>query len=171
MPAELLPEKFWMLGLGHLGQAYLWNIAFLPYKDRSKITFLQDTDRMVKANWSAGLLCDDEKLLMNIKTRICSNWLEKKGFKTRIIEKKFDESTKRNDEDEEPLLAICGFDSAKSRVSLEMAGFDLIVEAAVGGTLSTFDCISLHTFPNSEKTPHEIWGDIENYDEENYKLF
>ena len=28
-PVELLPQKYWMLGLGHLGQAYLWHIGLL----------------------------------------------------------------------------------------------------------------------------------------------
>jgi len=36
----LLPNKFWLLGLGHLGQAYIWNIGLLPFKAPNEITFL-----------------------------------------------------------------------------------------------------------------------------------
>ena len=35
---SILPRKFWMLGLGHLGQAYLWNIGLLPYKNFDECT-------------------------------------------------------------------------------------------------------------------------------------
>jgi hypothetical protein len=159
-----LPEKFWLLGLGHLGQAYLWNIAFLPYPDSSQISvLLQDYDKMSEANLSAGLICEEEND-KQYKTRICSNWLEERGFKTIISERKFDESTKCNSS--EPLIALCGFDSAVSRLHLEDAGFDLIVEAALGGNLSLFDNIILHTFPNASKSPKVIWGNLNSTDQE-----
>lgn len=28
-----LPTKLWLIGLGHLGQAYLWGLGLLPYAD------------------------------------------------------------------------------------------------------------------------------------------
>ncbi|MCC7302472.1 MAG: hypothetical protein IT233_07515 [Bacteroidia bacterium] len=153
---KFLPEKYWLLGLGHLGQAYLWNIAFLPYENPSQVSvLLQDYDRMAHANLSAGLLCE-QKHDGQYKTRVCSDWLEDRGFRTIVTERKFDVTTKPNDG--EPLVALCGFDSASSRVHLENAGFDLVIEAALGGNLSLFDNIILHTFPDSFKSPNDIWG-------------
>src|SRR5262249_39147000 len=32
-PIEVLPQSLWVLGLGHLGNAYLWALAGLPYAD------------------------------------------------------------------------------------------------------------------------------------------
>jgi hypothetical protein len=154
----LLPKKFWLLGLGHLGQAYLWNIGLLPFKNTNEIQLLlQDYDRIVEANVSAGLLCEKNDTGV-FKTRKCSRWLEARGFNTKISERKFDENTKRIDE--EPFVALCGFDSALSRLNLENAGFDLVVETSLGNNLATFDNIILHTFPNASKLPKDIWGDI-----------
>ncbi len=156
---NLLPKKYWLLGLGHLGQAYIWNIGLLPYQLPHDITlFLQDYDRIVEANVSAGLLCEKKDAGI-YKTRKCNSWLEARGFNTIITERKFDEHTRRvNDE---PFVALCGFDSASSRLNLEEAGFDLIVEAALGNSLATFDNIILHTFPEASKSSKEIWGDID----------
>lgn len=153
---KFLPTKYWILGLGHLGQAYLWNIGLLPYSPSQIATILlQDDDIIVKANLSAGLLC--EVLHTGLyKTRVCSFWLEDRGFQTIITERRFDDNTKRINE--EPFIALCGFDSALSRLPLENAGFDLVVETGLGSSLSTFDMIALHTFPNASKTPDEIWG-------------
>ena len=153
---KFLPAKYWVLGLGHLGQAYLWNIGLLPYRNsQTAIILLQDDDKVVEANLSAGLLCEIHHTDL-YKTRVCCSWLESRGFKTTITERRFDDNTKRINE--EPFISLCGFDSALSRLPLENAGFDLIVETGLGSSLSTFDIIALHTFPNSSKTPHEIWG-------------
>jgi len=152
-----LPGKYWILGLGHLGQSYLWNIGLLPYPEPKDVSLLlQDTDRIEAANYSSGLL--SERCHTNLyKTRSCSLWLEARGFSTLITERKFDADTKRNGE--EPFVALCGFDSAKSRLPLESTGFDLVVETGLGSNMSTFDIIALHTFPGAAKTPVEVWGD------------
>ncbi|KIC89904.1 hypothetical protein [Flavihumibacter sp. ZG627] len=154
-----LPKKIWLLGLGHLGQAYLWNIGLLPYRETKEISILlQDYDRIVEANVSAGLLCDKNDT-GKYKTRQCSTWLEARGFTTVITERRFDQYTRKVDED--PFVALCGFDSASSRLHLENVGFDLIVESALGGNLATFDNIILHSFPGATKSPKDIWGDVD----------
>ena len=84
--------------------------------------------------------------------------MESRGFNALITERKFDEHTKGINE--EPFIALCGFDSAFSRFHLENSGFDLIVESALCGNLATFDNIILHTFPGVSKTPKNIWGDV-----------
>lgn len=156
---EFLPAQYWLLGLGHLGQAYLWNIGLLPYASPGQVKILlQDDDKVVEANWSAGLL--SEKSHQGImKTRLCAQWLEKRGFLTSITERRFNQHTRRIQD--EPFLALCGFDSGPSRLPLEDAGYDLIVESGLGNSLPTFDMISLHTFPGAGKTPTELWGDID----------
>ncbi len=154
---ELLPLNLWLLGLGHLGQAYLWNLGLLPYPRGSKAAmFLQDFDRVVAANWNAGLLCDDGSP-GQFKTRLCTRWLEARGFETRIVERPFDELTKRGGE--EPFIALCGFDNVKSRSLLEGAEFDLVVECGLGGDTENFDDVLLHTFPGASQKAREIWGE------------
>jgi hypothetical protein len=87
---------------------------------------------------------------------MCAEWLKGFGFETVICERKFNADTKLTDE--EPRVALCGFDSAKSRAVLEQAGFDLVVEASLGGKLHTFDNIILHTFPGATQTASDIWA-------------
>jgi hypothetical protein len=155
VPLELLPKALWMLGLGHLGQAYLWNLGFLPYQSPAEAIFmLQDFDSVVAGNYSSQLLCE-RNIVGRKKTRVCANWLEARGFQTDLTERPFDEMTRRSED--EPFVALCGFDAAKPRRVLEDAGFDLIVECALGADAARFDRIILHTFPDARKKPTEIW--------------
>lgn len=152
-----LPSKLWFLGLGHLGQAFLWNTALLPYERPNDALFLlQDFDRVVSGNWSAGLLCESNSP-GRFKTRLCSEWLEARGFQTRICERRFDRTVRRDND--EPYIALCGFDSAPARRSLDGAGFALVVECGLGGSVDTFDQLSLHTFPDATRTPAQIWAE------------
>jgi hypothetical protein len=152
---EILPMGVWFLGLGHLGQAFAWNFGLLPYAPTNPAKFvLQDFDRIVEANWSAGLLCDADSL-GKYKTRICSEWLEQRGFETKIVERAFDETTQRAAD--EPFIALCGFDNLESRRLLEGAGFDLVVECGLGGGTGDFDDILLHTFPDASESAAQIW--------------
>ena len=58
-PCLYLPKRLWLVGLGHLGQAYAWTLGLLPYEDRSVVdVILQDCDTIVKANSSTGMLSD-----------------------------------------------------------------------------------------------------------------
>lgn len=156
---EYLPNKLWILGLGHLGQAYLWNFAMLPYQNPGDVNFmLQDFDRAVEGNYASGLLCE-KTYVGQKKTRICAGWLEERGYATTITERPFDALTKRASE--EPGIACCGFDKAEPRRILEDAGFDLVVECALGAEAYRFDRLILHTFPSASKTPAEIWKTFE----------
>jgi hypothetical protein len=128
--------------LGHLGQAYLWNFGLLPYEKPAEATFmLQDYDLVVSGNYSSQLLCE-RNCIGRKKTRVCAEWLQARGFETTITERRFDESTKRTAD--EPFVACCGFDAAKPRRLLERAGFDLVVECALGADASRFDRIIMH---------------------------
>jgi hypothetical protein len=152
-----LPKKAWLLGLGHLGQAYSWTLSMMPYSQPEDFKpLLQDFDRITDGNYSAGLLTDKQNTQPR-KTRHCAEWLEAFGFEVTITERKYDSNTIRNNE--EPYLALCGFDNAKSRLPLEESGFDLIVESAIGSGLSDFDSIITHTFPGANKKPSDIWVD------------
>lgn len=151
------PEKLWLLGLGHLGQAYLWTLGLLPFDSNSgPLLYLHDFDQITTGNWSAGLLCE-ENLVGKLKTRVCAEWVEHRGFKTRCIERPFDANTKVNDG--EPRVALCGFDNSASRRPLESSGFDLVVECGLGSSLDQFDRLMLHTFPDASQRPQDIWAD------------
>jgi len=156
-PLARLPEKLWLLGLGHLGQAYLWTLGLLPYPEGAgPLLFLHDYDRITDGNWCAGLLCEPNGVDRH-KTRVCAEWAERRGFRTMLIERPFDAATRASAS--EPRVALCGFDSASGRRILEKAGFHLVVESGLGSSLTHFDRIMLHTFPDAAKHPEDIWPD------------
>jgi hypothetical protein len=87
---EYLPSKLWMIGLGHLGQAYLWTLGFLPYAHPNDVQIvLQDYDTLVQANDSTSPLTSPA-ILGEKKTRAMARWCEEHGFHTAIQERRFD---------------------------------------------------------------------------------
>jgi len=145
-PCLYLPERLWLIGLGHLGQAYAWALGLLPYEDRPVVDLmLQDFDSVVKANESTGMLIN-ESMVGQKKTRVVSKRLEALGFNTSITERHFDLNTRRNAN--EPGVALVGVDDPVPRRDLEGAGFDLIVDAGLGGDPRNYLDMLVHTFPS-----------------------
>ncbi|WP_436642190.1 hypothetical protein [Microbaculum sp. FT89] len=152
-PLLFLPNRLWILGLGHLGQAFLWSLAMCPFADRAEVSLvLQDMDDITKSTASTSILT--MKAARGRKTRDVARTLEAMGFSTVIIERPFDDQFKRRPED--PLVLICGVDNAHARSQLEAPGFPLIVEAGIGRSTQDFQAIRLHTFPSRRKAA-ELW--------------
>lgn len=151
-----LPAKLWLLGLGHLGQAYCWTLGLLPMRKEHPVeVFLQDYDRVEEGNFSAGLLCELAEITRK-KTRVSAKWLDDRGFETIILERPFDQHTIRGVD--EPRVALCGFDNAESRMCLEEVGFELIVDCGLGASLDRFDRIVLQTFPDASRKAREVYS-------------
>ncbi len=157
VPVEFLPRELWALGLGHLGNAYLWALATLRYDSAAQVEILlNDFDKVESENAETGLLFKASHTA-SYKTRVCSDWLESRGFQTRLVERPFDSNFRCRDD--EPRLAFCGFDLNAARRDLATAKFLRVIESGLGGTPSNFDTISLHTLPNPRK-PEELWPEF-----------
>ncbi|HUN96099.1 MAG TPA: hypothetical protein VMU69_07650 [Bradyrhizobium sp.] len=157
VPVEYLPRELWVLGLGHLGNAYLWSLATLPFQQVKDVTFyLCDFDKIEPENAETGVLFTAD-LEGCLKTRACSGWLERLGFQTRLVERRFDSSFRRHRT--EPALALCGFDRNPARRDLATAEFLRVVESGLGGTADNFDTIRLNALPNL-RTVAELWPDL-----------
>ena len=141
---DVLPEKIWLLGLGHLGQAYAWSLGWLPYPSRALMVGLVDPQYIVKANVDTGLLAALEHVEKR-KTRIVADRLEALGMRTLLVERSFDANFRRGPS--EPALAFAGFDSPEPRRHLEAAGFMRIVDAGLGGGPQYLEML-LHAFPS-----------------------
>lgn len=149
-----LPTRAWLLGLGHLGNAYLWAFANLGHENTEDLLlYLLDFDTVEKPNLETGILFN-KKNLGHLKTRVCSSWLEQLGIKTRLIERHFDHNFRRRDG--EPALALSGFDNNEARHYLTGAAFGRVIDSGVGGTANNFDSISVRTWPNS-RAADDIW--------------
>jgi hypothetical protein len=155
VPLQALPKELWALGLGHLGNAYLWTLASLPYTNPAEVkVFLADFDEVEPDNADAGVLFTANT--RGLKTRVCGTWLEERGFRTRLIERRMDARFRRGDD--EPGLALCGFDSNSARRGIATAEFLRVIESGLGGTADNFDTISLHTLPNA-RSASDLWPD------------
>lgn len=151
---QYLPARLWLLGLGHLGQAYAWTLGLLPYATPHEVELgLVDFDHVIDGNTATQLLvCDDD--VQRRKTRVIAGALEVLGFRTRLVERAFDEHfhpvvhpvPARN----EPTIALAGFDKLEPRRQLGRAGFTRVVDAGLGaGPVEYLDMV-LHTFPAPE---------------------
>ncbi|MGI5506360.1 hypothetical protein [Lentzea sp. CA-135723] len=145
---EVLPTKLWLIGLGHLGQAYGWGLGMLPYANPAEVVLtLQDTDSVVEANVSTGLLSELGDIGIP-KTRVVGRRLEAAGFTTRLIERAFDEDTHPRDGD--PSWALGGLDNREARRWAASAGFSRYIDAGIGDTADTYYDVLVQSFPSEQ---------------------
>ncbi|MBI2744526.1 MAG: ThiF family adenylyltransferase [Burkholderiales bacterium] len=148
------PESLELFGLGHLGQAYLWAIASLPFEDRSKVRlYLCDDDEVELPNLETGALLTPSDIGKR-KSRALSQWLEKRKFVTKLIERFIDEKYRRCSA--EPVIALSGFDNNEARQFLSSAGFDLLIDSGLGGEATNFDSVSVRAWPQ-DKDASTLW--------------
>lgn len=149
-----LPSQLWLLGLGHLGQAYLWALGLLPYERPEQVhLLLQDIDVITPSTESTSILTDHRTVGVN-KTRAMASWAESRGFNASITERRFASGSKRHED--EPGIALCGLDNALSRRALDQVGFDFVVEAGLGRGHRNFRTLRLHVLPG-RRTAAEVW--------------
>jgi hypothetical protein len=152
---EWLPKQLWVIGLGHLGQAFLWTLGFLPYENPAEMLLvLQDFDSLVRANDSTSPLTY-RSILGRKKTRAMAEWCEERGFQTRIQERRF--AANFRVDDEEPRVALCGVDNEAARAVLEDVGFAQVLEAGLGLGTEEYLAFQVHCFPSSRQA-RQRWG-------------
>ncbi|MBR1256417.1 hypothetical protein JQ634_22260 [Bradyrhizobium sp. AUGA SZCCT0240] len=142
-----LPTQLWLIGLGHLGQAYLFGLGLLPYNNPADLhLLLQDDDSITPSTESTSILSDFTQVGTR-KTRAMAKWAESRGFITTVTERLFDAHTKR--QPHEPAIALCGLDNAAGRRQLDLAGFDFVAEAGLGRGYADFRSMLIHTLPGT----------------------
>jgi molybdopterin/thiamine biosynthesis adenylyltransferase len=152
-----MPRTIWALGLGHLGQAYLWTLGLMPFNNPSQVLFLlQDDDIVESENIGSQVLCNDSNIGFP-KTRACLKFLEDLNFKTRIVEKRF---LPGNSDDEWikkfPFL-LNGVDNAQTRRNINKSYHKLFLDGATNGSSSLFDSFTLKNVTYIEKEADVIW--------------
>ena len=153
-----LPSRLWLVGLGHLGQAYLWTLGFLPYATPDEVELvLQDFDTLVPANDSTSPLTMPT-MLGEQKTRAMARWCEARGFRTAIHERRFAADFQVSGA--EPQVALCGVDNALARAALEDVGFRRVIEAGLGRGPREYLAFQMHTFP-AARTARQRWGIVD----------
>jgi len=156
-PADFVaPSRLWLIGLGHLGQAYLWVLGLLPYARPEEVQLtLQDFDSLTLANDSTSVLTTPAAVGA-AKTREMSSWAEARGFRTRLVERRFAGDVALQPDD--PRIALCGVDNLPARAALEDPGFDLVVEAGLGAGPLEYLNMRMHAFPSAVRA-RARWGE------------
>jgi hypothetical protein len=150
-----LPARLWLIGLGHLGQAYLWALGILPYPDPAGLSLvLQDFDIITPSTESTSILTEATQVGQK-KTRAMASWAEQRGFTTTIQERLFGSDFDR--QSDEPCVALCGLDNALGRRALDQVGFDFVVDAGLGRGHRDFRTMRLHTLP-AKRSAASIWA-------------
>jgi ThiF family len=157
-PLEHLPGRCWVLGLGNLGQAVLWFLGLLPYRDPGSVQlFLQDVDVVGPENLDVQILARPAWIGRK-KARAAAEWAEDRGFRTSIIEQRFTDTSRRGKD--EPGLAFVGVDNLPTRraAASTAASFDLILDGGLGATSAEVFDIRVHGFPGN-RDPISAWPD------------
>lgn len=155
---RFLPTRLWLIGLGHLGQAFMFALGLLPYGASSKLHLLLQDDDIITPSTESTSILSDATMVRSMKTRSMAAWAERRGFTTTVTERLFDAHTRR--QPHEPSIALCGLDNAAGRRQLDGAGFDLVVEAGLGRGHGDFRSMLIHTLPGDAPAA-KLWGDVD----------
>lgn len=122
----------------------------MPYADPSAVTImLQDDDRITEANESTGLLTTSETRGER-KTRVLAEAAEHRGFATAVTERRFEVG--HGPVGDEPRLALIGVDNSETRARLSESGFDMVIEAGLGGGPVHYLDMQTHVFPTDRRS-------------------
>lgn len=139
------PAAWWIVGLGHLGQAYAWVMSWLTYADPAQVEIvLQDTQRVVDANHSTGLLTPVKPDPVR-KTRLAAAVLERAGYNVVILDRRLDHTSRVLAGDHH--VALLGVDSLDPRRLISGVGWKLAIDAGLGVGPADFNAVLLRRFP------------------------
>jgi hypothetical protein len=144
------PTSWWLVGLGHLGQAFTWVLSWLPYPAPHDVQLiLQDTDRTSPANHSTGVLTPPGSTGIR-KTRLIADALNPTGLDTRIIERRLGPDLRTNDN--ESHIALIGVDNLPTRRLTSDIGWDLAIDVGLGHGPASFASMHLRRFPGAYRS-------------------
>ena len=161
-----LPLKLWLIGLGNLGQAYLWSLSTLPYPQPDQVLlFLQDDDEIDKGNWGTSVLVEKGRYEV-LKTYIAEEWALRRKFKARRIDRRLDKHQRKTDL--EPSIALAGLDRIAARRLLGYPGFDYVIDTGLGATAEDYQNIRMNVF-NADYKPDVHFSGVEDKTEQTVK--
>lgn len=154
--ARELDGGLWLVGLGHLGQAYCWTLGMMANVVRGPLV-LQDIDIVTTSTVTTSVLSAPADVKRK-KTRIVAEWMDSRGFDTRLVERRFDAATRVATG--EPMTALFGVDNPAARRACEGAGFSLVLDAGLGSGHKDFRSLRVRGFPGAS-TADKIWASSE----------
>lgn len=146
-------RSVWTVGLGHLGQAFLWTAALSGHTRLWDSIRLTDYDTVSRSSLSTCLLVH-AKDVGRKKVDVVAERLETLGMRvTRDPDRlNLDEGPRRSDEE----LVVIAVDNVALRRSLDSLHAQRVLEAGIGDGIDAFTRTQMHEFPGSRKA-RDIW--------------
>ncbi len=138
-----IPKSLWLIGLGNLGQAFIWTLSMVPCSSGRAVLYLQDDDLVQEENWGTSLLVKHGQYGM-LKTRLAEQWAEEHGFRVRRIDRRLDKHQRRTDH--EPGIVLAGLDRMPARRLLGLPGFEYVIDAGLGATAADYHKFRINVF-------------------------
>lgn len=138
-----IPNRLWLVGLGHLGQAFVWGLLTLPFQGQRYIV-LQDDQWIGVENEPTSLLVNTDNIGRR-KVRVAAGWLDHAGWTTELIERRHLGDIRRTDQD--PTILLAGLDDVRPRRILAAHGFDYMIDAGIGRGARDFESLQIRTIP------------------------
>lgn len=144
----------WVVGLGHLGQAYLWTTMLKGGEARPTLVRLTDDDKVSTSSLSTCLLVEAADVGRR-KVNAIARRLKQLGVKVR-------RDPKRVDLDGGPVtsaqpLCIVAVDNLALRKSLDRVHGATVLEAGIGDGADGFTRIQAHAFPGPRQA-RDVWA-------------
>jgi hypothetical protein len=149
-----VPDKLWLVGLGHLGQGVIWSLCLLG-GEGERLAVLQDDQTIGSENETTSLcVLPDGRQFGRKKTRVTAQWLECAGWITEIVERRHYGDIARAAAD--PPILLTGLDHPDPRRKLAVHGFPYMVDAGIGHGHGDFDGIQVRTVVGG-KPEDQLW--------------
>ncbi|MES9841936.1 MAG: ThiF family adenylyltransferase [Candidatus Thiodiazotropha endolucinida] len=144
----------WLIGLGHLGQAFLWTLALAGGDCLPRSVRLTDYDTVSLSSLSTCLLVR-RKDVGRKKVDVIAEEFESFGVQVQRDYERLnlaDAGMVRSAQD----LAVIAVDNIALRRSLDQLTAERVLEAGIGDGAEAFTRIQLHAFPGPRKA-RDIW--------------
>ncbi|MCK1513078.1 hypothetical protein IVB22_10950 [Bradyrhizobium sp. 190] len=150
-----VPDQFWFLGLGHLGQGFVWNLCLLGSKGGRAV--LQDDQTIGEENEATSLLVSGDDIGEK-KARISATWLRAAGWTSDLIERRHHGDIRFAPDD--PPYLLSGLDRVEPRRVMAKHGFDYMIDAGLGHGPHDFEGIQLRVIAKGASSG-DLWNEPE----------
>jgi len=148
-------DNLWLVGLGHLGQAFLWTAALAGERHLPKAVKLSDFDSVSNSSLSTCLLVNHQDV-GHKKVDVIAERLEPLGVQTERNYERLDPGTRVVQVSHE--LFVVAVDNVALRRSLDRFNGTRVLEAGIGNGVDGFTRIQAHAFPGPRKA-RDIWAE------------
>lgn len=147
-----VPDQFWFLGLGHLGQGFVWNLCLLGAKGGRAV--VQDDQTIGEENEATSLLVSGGDIGEK-KARLAASWLSIAGWTADLIERRQLGDIQLTPGD--PPFLLSGLDRIKPRRMMAKQGFEYMIDAGIGHGPHDFEGIQLRVIEKGASS-NDLWS-------------